>query len=230
MNDPHDNAHDDRAALEKYSCTDCETAGVDHEALVETEGKATLPKDDRIEDEAGLMRAFASLRRANLALAQNKRLQAPVLEEARRELAALEERCAKANAALEARAEHHRNRIEVYARLHRDELVQGKRKTRDFGIGSVSFKRAGGEYRWRKDMKPAEREAALLGWAQDFQKHVDDVTLTFQVHKPDVDAIKYVLALMSQDNGETAEAPGLEYVPEHEELKIETGLEAKEEK
>lgn len=185
---------------------------------------ASFPKDDRIEDEAGLVRAFASLRRATRALEQNRRMQAPVLEEARRELEALEAKCAKANAALEARAEHHRNRIEVYARTHRDELVQGKRKTRDFGIGSVSFRMTGGEYRWRKDLSASTREAMLLRWATDRTGPTTPLTKMERVF--DLSAVKaYADDMTKRDQADTGTfervtPPGLEYVPEHEELKI----------
>lgn len=181
------------------------------------------PQDDRIEDETALMRAFASLRRAERALAQNRRMQAPALEELRQELAALEQDCARANLALEARAEHHRNRIEVYARTHRDELVQGKRKTRDFGIGKVSFRATGGEYRWRQDMAKAEREAALLEWAEvqmESWRRLGRVAppLTTTTTAADVREIKrYVMA---DQSGKAEAPPGLEWVPEGESVSI----------
>jgi hypothetical protein len=182
-----------------------------------------------ISNEEGLRRAFSAIRHARRRLAQNERMQRPEVEALERELATLKEANTKANAAQLQAIERYENAISVYAQTHRKEVLgsetprKGEPKTRDYGIGRISYRASGGEYRWRQDMTPKEAKEALAQWAlrQHSAMDPDDERILVAEEKryvPDRDAIEeYVETL------EGFVVPdGLEWVPEGEVVTVKT--------
>jgi hypothetical protein len=185
-----------------------------------------------ISDEEGLRRAFSAIRYARRRLEQNKRMQAPEVEALERELFMLKEANARANYALERTIEAKERAIEVYAQLHRKDVLgseaprKGEKKTRDYGIGRISYRAVGGEYRWRQDMTPKDAKEALARWAlrQHSAMGADDERILVTEEKryvPDREAIEeYVETL----EGFTV-PDGLEWVPESESITVKVGEE-----
>jgi phage host-nuclease inhibitor protein Gam len=179
-----------------------------------------------ISDEEDLRRAFGAIRHARRRLDQNKRMQAPEVEALERELFLLKEANARANKALQEEIAHKERAITVYAQLHRKDVLgsetprEGETKTRNYGIGKISYRKAGGQYRWRQDVT-AEDEAALLKWATDRTGPTTPLTTLERVI--DLEAIKS-FALADQ-SGKAEAPPGLEWVPEGETITVKVGEE-----
>lgn len=253
MNDPHDNALDDKAILEKLTAMSAETEsilrenaetradlGLDTTPAGDTFDAATgeVPwdgfKDGRIQNFLGLDWAGRKLLEYERGIAQNEACHAEFLRRVEEDVARYRaklmgrsvERLAELQAPLREKAAFFRAAVESYAKeVGRKGICIGSAKSRELPCGvRLAWRKTGGVYRWDEKMKPAEREAALLRWA-DYEAGTTGECLTHDNPAPDLDAIKRHLKLLGDE--ERAEAlkgqsapPGLEYVPEHEELTV----------
>ncbi len=187
-----------------------------------------------ISDEDGLRRAFSAIRHARRRLAQNERMQRPEVEALERELADLKEANAKANAAQLREIAFQENAIEVYAQLHRKEVLgsetprKGEPKTRDYGIGRISYKGRPRGYRLRQDLKPSDARAMLTKWATE-REAAGDVDLRAgplmvqpTEKEPDLERIKEYADACSEQDKTRVVPDGLEWVPEGETITVKT--------
>jgi phage host-nuclease inhibitor protein Gam len=169
----------------------------------------------------GLNWAGGVLREIRAAMAANEEMARGEIEALEHKLAVARLRLDRAQKPLKADAEFFERAIETYAQAHKAEILNGygKRKSRRLPSGlTVAYRAVGGEYRWRQDMTPKEREEELLGWALE-----NDLTDFLKAKRePDYDAVKRWLG--AQAAGFRA-PPGLEWVPEGETVKVVVGEE-----
>lgn len=219
MNDDFDNAITDKEALEKFAPEAGEVFDSDAPA-----GSGWDKERHCATDLRGADWAARKLREALEQCALNARMHEAEMEALNRKMMEAEERLVRANAPFRKAAAFMENALHVFAETHREEVLRGLRtKSRLLPSGvRIGWKKAGGEYRWRKDMTPAEREAALLAWAQDYDARLGT---EFVEKRP---ALKPLAVVTKHLNAHWPRqvVPGLEYVPESEELRIETGIDA----
>jgi hypothetical protein len=197
---------------------------------------ATVERRDAyvIFDEDGLRRAFSAIRHARRRLAENERMQRPEVEALERELAILKEANARANVAQLREIAFQENAIEVYAQTHRKEVLgsetprKGEPKTRDYGIGRISYKGRPRGYRLRQDLKPSDARAMLTKWATE-REAAGDVDLRAgplmvqpTEKEPDLERIKEYADACSEQDKTRVVPDGLEWVPEGETITVKT--------
>lgn len=177
------------------------------------------PVTKRILNNEGLDWAGARLREKREALAEIRRMEANELERLNKQILALAERTERAEAPIQRAAEGLEALITAYAKDHRAEVLKGRRtKSALFPSGlRVAYRAVGGEYRWRQDMTPREREEVLLRWAKEIEEWSDEI-LTRSDPKPDLEAIKR-FALADQ-SGKSEAPPGLEWVEPGESIVV----------
>lgn len=184
------------------------------------------PDTKRITNNEGCNFFGALLRETLEAMAENERLAAPEIATLERKLEVARLRLARAQKPLESRSAWLEGTIRAYADAHKSEVLRGLRKdakSRRFPSGlRLAWKSGGGEYRWRKDMPVKEREAALLAWAKATADRVavDLPPMVESMERPILANVKVTLAALADPEEPRFTPPGLEYVPEHEELTV----------
>ncbi len=246
MNDPHDNAQDDRDALTKHALE----AGLDlltgqaAEKYDPTTGEVPFEPDetpDRGWDPVtrsltsmdGAAWAARKYREMEDQLDFNRRAQeaeaAFIQAECDRKMAASEARTQAADKPFEKGLAFFESLLTVYATNNRAEMLRGLKKdakSRLFPSGvRIGWRKDGGGYRWDDALPAAERQRRLAEWASQEESGagLEEMELR-KVLAPvaDLEAIRTYLAERVQDGrdeGPTA-PPGLKYVEPAETLEI----------
>lgn len=183
--------------------------------------------DGQIQNVDGLDWAGGKLAEVSAVIQENERLRDAAVARLQRQIDLLKARTMAINSPLVVRQEFFETAIRMYADAHRTEVLRGQRKgakSRTFPSGlRLAWKSGGGEYRWRQDMSKADREAALLKWGKDCERMRSD----WRDYSPIVlgreyvskeSALLYVAEAKKLEGLDVGAPPGLEYVPEHEEL------------
>lgn len=145
----------------------------------------------------------------------NRRRAQAEADSLQRKIAVIRERRDAINAPLERGVVFFESHIKAYAEKHKGELLgSGKRKTRKFLHGALSWKKTGGRWRYRQDPdgeRLPDAEKQLLAWAQS--NHPGAIREKVE-RSVDLDAVK----TYAKTTGEVPD--GLEFVPESDELEI----------
>lgn len=182
------------------------------------------PVTKRILSMEGLDWAGARLREKHEAMEAIRRMEGNEVARINKQLLKLAERTERAEAPLRRDAEFLEAIIRAYAADHKAEILKGRRTKSALLPSGLRVgwktKHKGGEYVWDEKMTPKEREAALVEWANAVNA-AGGPCLVYDVPKPDLTGIKTHLAVLQVKSGHSPAAPpGLEWVPEHEDVVV----------